>query len=78
MQDLVAQRYLIYEPVRQVVDDDRDKLYEFRWGIRAHSEVSNEKILRHVSEVKLFCNSFCIVIFLILCKFFFQNFFEVV
>ncbi|KAK7602186.1 hypothetical protein V9T40_009627 [Parthenolecanium corni] len=49
--DLVAQRYLIYEPVRQVVDDDRDKLYEFRWGIRAHSEVSNEKILRHVSEV---------------------------
>lgn len=46
--DLVNQCYLNYSPVESAGDDIQ---YEYSWGIRAHHQVSKEKILKFVSKV---------------------------
>ncbi|XKL61292.1 hypothetical protein PGB90_008349 [Kerria lacca] len=50
--DFINQRYLVYEPIKNVNRQDNEEyIYEFRWGKRAEHEVSKEKILQHVSEI---------------------------
>ncbi|KAL1464619.1 hypothetical protein WDU94_004249 [Cyamophila willieti] len=46
--DLVNQCYLTYSPVESAGDDIQ---YEYSWGVRAHHQVSREKILKFVSKI---------------------------